>query len=384
MVGKMEKIDKGIFISSLLMMGFGIVFVYSSSFALAQQKFGGSDFFLARHIIRVFLALACFVAFINIDYHIIGRSGNPVYIITVALLIYLLTLPDSTAINGAKRWLSIGYFRFQVSELARIVVILAVANQSEKLGMRIREGKIFIKELIKICVLCGLIMPQPDFSTAILIGLIGLCLLFVAGAKILHILGVILVFVPIMIFAITKSPYRHERVMAFINISGTKDNIGYQVNQSLIGLGHGGFFGVGLGQGEQKYFYLPEPHTDFVFSILGEEIGFIGLIIVISIFCFMIYRGMRIALKAPDRMGQILAFGLTLILGGYVILHAFVNTGIVPTTGVPLPFLSYGGMSLIFTMAGMGILLNISSQTCDMKAYRENSIRDLSKRKTNK
>jgi len=362
MIDKIAKMDKGIFLISLLLMGFGIVFVYSSSFAIAHDKFGGSDFFLGRHIIRALIALVCFFVFLMVDYHSLGRYSNIAYVIAVVLLVYTLTLPDSLAINGAKRWAHFGFFRFQVSEFARIALILVLALHIEKFGDRIREGSVFIQQLIKISVICGLIVLEPDFSTAVIIGCVGLSLLFVAGAKILHIGGIVLAFIPVMIMTILTSPYRLQRLMGFMNMSGNKDGVAYQTYQSLIGLGHGGLLGVGLGQGEQKYFYLPEPHTDFVFSILGEEVGFIGLCFVFLLFGVLLYRGMRIASRAPDKMGQSMAFGLTLILGLYVILHAFVNTGIVPTTGVPLPFLSYGGMSLIFTMSSMGILLNISSQ----------------------
>jgi cell division protein FtsW len=164
------------------------------------------------------------------------------------------------------------------------------------------------------------------------------------------------------VFAIS-APYRLRRITGYLHVSEHKDNIGYQAYQALIGLGNGGIFGVGLGEGGQKYFYLPEPHTDFVFSILGEEIGFVGLLAVLAIFGFIIYRGMKIAYNAPDKMGQLMAFGFSFILGMYVIVHACVNTGIIPTTGIPLPFLSYGGMSLVFTMSSMGLLLNISSQS---------------------
>lgn len=359
--------DKVIFLLTLLMMGFGIVFVYSSSFAIAQQKFGGSDFFLARHIIRVLLALVCFFVFINIDYHTLGKYSNVAYITAVIMLIYVLALPEGAAINGAKRWISLGSVRFQVSEFARIVLIIALAMQVQKLGERIREGKIFIQQIIKIGVICGLIIIEPDFSTALIIGCIGLCLLFVSGARMLHLLGIVCAFIPLVILSLVTSPYRQQRLMGFLNMADMKDSVGYQAYQALIGLGHGGLFGVGLGQGEQKYFYLPEPHTDFVFSILGEEIGFAGLLVMFLIFGILLYRGMRIASRAPDKMGQVMAFGLSLMLGIYIILHAFVNTGIVPTTGVPLPFLSYGGMSLIFTMSSMGILLNISSQLQDVK-----------------
>jgi cell division protein FtsW len=366
-IDRIAKMDKVIFLLTLLMMGFGIVFVYSSSFAIAQQRFGGSDFFLARHIIRVILALICFFVFINIDYHILGKYSNAAYIVAVVMLIYVLALPDSSAINGAKRWISLGFIRFQVSEFARIVLIITLAAQIHKLGERIREGGIFTQQIIKIGIICALIIVEPDFSTALIIGCIGLCLLFVSGAKMVHLLGIVGAFIPVVLLSLLTSPYRQQRLMAFLNTAEMKDGVGYQTYQSLIGLGHGGLFGVGLGQGEQKYFYLPEPHTDFVFSILGEEIGFVGLMVMFFIFGILLYRGMRIASRASDKMGQVMAFGLSLMLGIYVILHAFVNTGIVPTTGVPLPFLSYGGMSLIFTMSSMGILLNISSQLQEVK-----------------
>ncbi len=371
MTERFTKIDKGILITSLLMLGFGIVFVYSSSFAIAKQNFGGSDYFLARHIIRAVFALVCFVVFMNIDYHVIGKYSGIAYIIAIVMLVYVLILPDSTAINGAKRWISIGAIRFQVSEFARMVLIITLAVQFDKYGDRIREGKVFIQQIVRIGIICILIMAEPDFSTALLIGCITLCILFVSGAKTLHIVGIICSIIPFAIIAVTTSAYRYKRVLGFINRTETKENIGYQAYQSLIGLGHGGFFGTGLGQGEQKYFFLPEPHTDFVFSILGEEVGFVGLLVVFALFSVIVLRGMRIALKAPDKMGQVMAFGLTFMVGIYVVLHACVNTGIVPTTGLPLPFLSYGGMSLIFTMSSMGILLNISSQVCDMSISKK-------------
>lgn len=366
MTERFARIDKGILITSLLMLGFGIVFVYSSSFAIAKQNFGGSDYFLARHIIRAAFGLVCFVVFINIDYHTIGKYSGVAYILAVIMLVYVLTSSSGAAINGAKRWISIGIFRFQVSEFARMVLIITLAVQFEKVGDRIREGKVFIQQVIRIGIVCLLIMAEPDFSTAMLIGCISLCILFISGAKTLHIMGIFVSIIPLAIIAVATSSYRLKRVLGFLNMSETKENIGYQAYQSLIGLGHGGLFGTGLGQGEQKYFFLPEPHTDFVFSILGEEIGFIGLVVVFALFSIIVFRGMRIALKAPDKMGQVMAFGLSFMIGMYVILHACVNTGIVPTTGLPLPFLSYGGMSLIFTMISMGILLNISSQVRNM------------------
>ncbi|MFP4416807.1 MAG: putative lipid II flippase FtsW [Chitinispirillaceae bacterium] len=359
---KRNGIDAGILISSLLLLGLGIVFVYSSSFALAQQRFGGADFFLGRQLIRALLGLIALTVFINVDYHALGKASHIGYIAAVVLLVYVLLLPESQAINGAKRWVRIGFLRFQVSEFARIAMIILLAKQAQLKGYTIREGRVFVEQVIKIGLLCFLVVLEPDFSTAALIGVVGMALLFISGAKVWHIAAVGVVCLPVAAMAVAFSPYRRMRLLGHLHLTEHKSDLGYQTYQALIGLGHGGIFGVGLGQGNQKLFYLPEPHTDFVFSILGEEIGFVGLLAVLGIYSFIVVRGLKIAMRAPDRMGQVMAFGITFVLALYVILHACVNTGLVPTTGLPLPFLSYGGMSLVFTMCSIGILLNISSQ----------------------
>ncbi|MBD3391245.1 MAG: putative lipid II flippase FtsW, partial [Chitinivibrionales bacterium] len=356
------RIDFGILICTLLLLGFGVVLVYSSSFPLAQQRFGGADFFLARQVVRALLGVVCFIVFINIDYHVLCRYSHVLFISALALLVLVLAMPESMAVNGAKRWIHVGFMRFQVSEFARIALIVALARQFEELGDRIREGRVLMQQIFRILLVCGLIVLEPDFSTALLLAVISFALLFVAGASIWHLSGLGLAVIPAVLLAIASTPYRRERILGFLHMSNHKQDIGYQAYQALIGLGNGGLFGVGLGGAERKLFFLPEPHTDFVFSILGEEIGFVGGLIVLGIFAFMLYRGMRIALRAPDKAGQLMAFGITFALGAYVVLHAAVNIGLVPTTGVPLPFLSYGGMSLVFTLSSMGILLNISSQ----------------------
>jgi cell division protein FtsW len=272
-------------------------------------------------------------------------------------------MPDHHAINGAKRWVSLGFIRFEVSDFARIALIIIMAKQCEQLNDRLREGKVFLRELGKAGVICALILMEPNFSTTLIMGILAVAILFVAGARLSHLSMIALAGLPLAIVVATQAHYRVKRLLGFLNFENHKGDLGYQAYQALIGLGNGGIFGVGLGQGEQKLFYLPEPHTDFVFSILGEEIGFIGLVVVLAIFGFIIYRGMRIAMRANDRMGQVMAFGFSFVLAMYVVLHAFVNAGLAPTTGVPLPFLSYGGMSLVFTMISLGILVNISGQT---------------------
>jgi len=368
MMERLKKLDVGILFATLVLVVFGIVFVYSSSFAVAEHRFGGGDFFLSRQAFRAVLGLLCFLVFTVVDYHVFGRIGGVLYIGSVLLLVYVLTLPEEAAVNGAKRWVKIGVFRMQVSEFARMGLLIMLAKQLSTMGDRIKEWGVFLKMIMLIGVVCGLVVLEPDFSTAALIAGISLTVLFVAGARVTHLAALGISVIPMAVVAITSTPYRRQRLMGFLHMESHEQDLGYQTQQSLIGLGNGGMFGVGLGQGEQKLMFLPEPHTDFLFSILGEEIGLIGLLIVFAIYGFLIYRGMRVARHAPDAMGRFLAFGFTFTIATYVMVHAMVNTGLVPTTGVPMPFLSYGGMSLVFAMSAMGILLNISTQTMDRTA----------------
>jgi cell division protein FtsW len=359
---RLARMDVGIFAAVLALLGFGVVLVYSSSFAIAQDRFGGAGFFLERQVVRVLLALICFVVCINVDYHVWGKLGRVGFVLSLVLLTLLLLLPDRFEINGAKRWLVIGSQRFQVSDFARLALIVLIAGSVEQVGDGIRQWRVFLTMVAKIAAICALIAMEPDFSTAFVIGAISLALLFVAGARVTHIAGVVLATLPFIAAGLLLTPYRRERLLSYLDHASKSDAVGYQTQQALIGLGNGGLFGVGLGQGKQKYFYLPEPYTDFAFSNLGEEIGFVGLIAVFLVFGFIVYRGFRIALLAPDRMGRLMAFGVSLMVAVYVLVHAAVNVGVMPTTGVPLPLLSYGGVSIILTVASLGVLLNISSQ----------------------
>lgn len=362
MSNRMARMDFGLFCVVLLMLGFGIVIVYSSSFALAQWRFGGSDFFLARQTIRAFLALASFMFFINVDYHIWGRMSNIFYLLSVVLLIAVLVHPGSQAINGARRWISIGPVNFQVSELARMALVMVLARNCEEAGTEIKNWNVLTRCLILTAIVCGLILLEPNYSTCLLLGITAMSMLFLSGANIVHLGGIMASMIPVAILLVLNAPYRLARLQGFLKMSSEQAGLSYQATQSVIGLGNGGLFGVGIGKGAQKFFYLPEPHTDFAISIIGEEIGFVGLVILLAMFVFIVYRGMKISLHAPDRLGQLMAFGFTFIVAAYTLTHLFVGTAMMPTTGIPLPFLSYGGMSLVFMMSSMGILLNISSQ----------------------
>ena len=368
MTNNIGKMDLGLFVATLTLLGFGIVLVYSSSFVVATDpKYGGSgpDYFFSRQVIRALLAVVCFTFFINIDYHFFSKYSGAIFIVAVVLLVYVLLLPDNHAVNGAKRWITLLGVRFQVSDFARMALILLLAKKCGEDDADFSNWRALVPHYLRIGILCCLVVMEPDFSTTVIILVTAFAMLFMGGAKVRHILGTVALAVPVAVVMVLRTPYRMNRVTGFMNLDAHSGNLGYQVTQSLIGFGRGGLFGAGLGKGEQKHFYLPEPHTDFILSVLGEEFGFIGVMVILLIFAYVIFRGFRISLKAPDRTGQLIAFGFTLVVALYVLVHSCVVTGLVPPTGIPMPFLSYGGMSLIFMMSSMGILLNISSQITD-------------------
>jgi cell division protein FtsW len=361
MISRGAKMDTGLFVATLLLLGLGIVLVYSSSFAVAYGKNIGANYFLFSQVSRALLAVLLFTFFINVDYRFLSRYSGFIYVCAVVLLASVLFLPESQAINGAKRWITLFGVRFQVSDFARMALIIFLAKKCGDDGAEFDGWRSLIPHYIRIGLICALVVLEPDFSTGVIIACIALAMLFVAGVRPRYLLGTALAMLPLIVILIKSAPYRMKRLAGFMNMHEQGQGAGYQVAQSLVGLGRGGFLGAGLGKGEQKYFYLPEPHTDFILSVLGEEFGFIGVMLVFLIFAFIVYRGFSISMNAPDRTGQIMAFGFTMAIALYMLVHASVVTGLLPPTGIPMPFLSYGGMSLIFTMSSVGILLNISS-----------------------
>jgi cell division protein FtsW len=281
----------------------------------------------------------------------------------IILLALVLAMPESSVVKGAKRWISFGPVTFQVSEFARIVLIVNLAKKLSESKETIGTWQGLIPHIVKIGIIAGLIIAEPDFSTAAIVTCIGLGMIFVAGGRLGHLLSFCGLGAAVSLLAVLTSSYRFERVKAFMNLSEYEQTTGYQTMQALIGLGNGGFFGTGIGKGEQKFFFLPEPHTDFTFAIIGEEVGFIGLIVVLILAGILVFKGLQIAKNCGDLTGKLMAFGFSCSIAVYILLHSAVNTGLVPVTGVPFPFLSYGGMNLIFTMISLGILLNISTHS---------------------
>jgi len=335
--------------------------VYSSSAVSAYVNFNDSYYFLKRQIIWVTLGIIAMLFTLNLDYHVWRKLAAPILIVTLILLILVLIPGLGKVVNGARRWLGFGSLYLQPSEIAKLSMVLfssaSLARHQEKITSFVKG---LVPQLLILLLVFGLILKEPDLGTALAIGGTVFVLLFTAGAKLSHLTSLGLVGVVGIIAAIILEPYRLKRLLAFSNPWADPLDTGYHIIQSLYALGSGGLFGVGLGRSREKFLYLPEPHTDFIFAILGEELGFIGTITVILLFFLFAWRGFKVAISAPDIYGSILAAGLTTMIIMQALMNIAVVTASMPVTGIPLPFISFGGSALIFTLAGVGILLNIS------------------------
>jgi len=355
-------IDRMAFVVMMVLIGIGIVMVYSASLEVAKLKYHSSAFFLGKQLIRIGFAFVLFYLVLNTDYRWIADKNRIFIMIAFGFLLYLLLSNGISSIKGAKRWISLGGLTIQPSDMARLVVIIYMARMLVKNEKALQEGLLepLLSMLALPAVTAVLIIFQPNFSTAFILSMIVFTMLFAGGLRMRYIAFMGTLSIPVILYVVLKTPYRLARLKAFLHPESHAGS--YQALQSLIGLGSGHVFGVGLGESSQKLLFLPEPYTDFVFSILGEEFGFVGIVLVFALFGLLVYRGYRIALNAPDRLGYYLALGITASITYYVFIHACVVSVLMPTTGIPLPFLSYGGSNLLFNMIAMGILLNISGQ----------------------
>jgi cell division protein FtsW len=300
----------------------------------------------------------------RVSYTQLRKWAYPGMLLSFVLLSLLLVPHLGMRRGGATRWLNLFGFSFQVTELVKISVVIFLAHLLTRKAHQLKDfSKGVLVPLIATSIAILLILLEPDFGTAVIIATILLLMLFIAGAQIKHLSLLVAAFIPVGVALIFYKGYRLTRLTAFLDPWKDADNTGFQIIQSLLSFGSGGTFGVGIGDGMQKLFYLPEPHTDFILSIIAEESGFIGVAIVIVMFAVFAFRGFMIALKAPDLFGTLLAAGLTMV----IVMEAFINIagvmGLIPLKGLVLPFLSYGGTAFIMTMTAVGILLNISTQT---------------------
>jgi cell division protein FtsW len=342
---------------------FGVVMVYSSSSIMAAKKFHDGFYFLKRQGIYTLLGAGAMIWAMRVDYHVWKKYAVPILIGCLILLVAVLIPGIGDSAGGSSRWIRLPGFSFQPSEMAKIAFIMYMAYSLDKKQDKVRFFSTgFLPYMVVLAVMLLLLLKQPDLGSSMVLGAVAMIMLFAAGTRLSYILSMVLLALPFLYYAIMNVDYRRRRIMAFLNPWEDPTNTGFQIIQSWIAVGTGGLFGQGLGEGKQKLFYLPEAHTDFIFSVVGEELGFVGFMVISSMFFLLIMRGIRVALYAEDNFGRSLAFGISSLIG----LEAFVNiavvTGIFPTKGLALPFISYGGSSLIITLFAVGILLNISSR----------------------
>ena len=338
----------------------GFLMVYSSSYPDGYYKFNGQPFyFLKKQVFAAIIGLVAMIFFSNIHYKIYGRLNKVILIACIASA--LLTLVIGVASNGAQRWINIAGLNVQPSEIIKIGGVLYMADFFDKNRKHIGEFKKgFVPSMVAIGLFCGLIAIQDDLSTAIILGLTLIVMFFCAGAKIKHLVMTVLAGVAGVVVLIAMQPYRITRVIVFFDPFKYMQNEGWQIVQSLYALGTGGLFGMGIGKSRQKFFYLPEPYNDFIFSIIGEELGFIGCVVIMLLFVIFAWRGLRIAMNSIDFYGGMVALGMTTLVLVQFLIHIAVSTSSMPPTGRALPFISAGGSSLLFLLISMGILLNIS------------------------
>ncbi len=349
-------------VTLLLLMG--LIMVFSASSMIAKFEYHNMLFFFQKQIVWGALSLVFMVGFSKLDYKILKRHGLPLLLLMVSIVLLLGLFAFGAYSHGARRWYRLGFIRFQPSEFAKLSVIIYTAYYLSVKENRLKDWK---KGLLPLISLVGLtvllIYPQPDLSTSLMILMIAGALIFVSPVPLRHLLAVLLAAVPFAIFTLIRNPYQWGRVQHWWTALHDPAHAAYQLKQSLIGLGRGGFLGHGLGQSVQKFLFLPDSHTDFIFSIVGEEFGFLGTTLILLLFLLIFFRGIAITRRVHDKFGRYLALGITL----NIVLYAFINAGVVsallPTTGLPMPYFSYGGSSLLFLSIATGILLNISRHT---------------------
>jgi cell division protein FtsW len=346
----------------LFLVGIGIVMVYSASSALAMKKFGSDYYFLKKQAMFALVGICALVLGRHVPYRVYRPLAYPLLVIALVLLAAVLLSPLGVTAGGSSRWLRLGPLRFQPSEFARFAMIVYMAYSLEKKADRIKDFSIgFMPHVVVLGVVAVLVLKQPDFGSVVILAALTWLMMFVGGVRLLY-LGSSCVLLGLAgLYFISLAGYRVRRLLSFLDPWQYSSDAGYQIVHSLMAFGTGGWWGAGIGKGYQKLFYLPEPHTDFIFSVIGEELGFAGVLGIIGLYLLIVWKGIRIARQAPDLFGCYLAVGLTAALGLQIGINMGVTMGLLPTKGLTLPFLSYGGTSLVLNMATIGILMNISA-----------------------
>ncbi len=352
--------DVNLLFPVLFLVGIGIVMIYSASSTLALKRFGNEYYFLNKQAVFAMAGILVLVFYKHFPYRLFNILAYPVLLIAIVLLVATVFSGFGYSVGGSRRWLHFGNFSIQPSEIARLAIVIYMAYSLNKKGYKLEDFYIgFLPHMLVLGIFSIMLLFQPDFGTIIILGLLTWIMLFVGGARILHLFSSFLLLLPVLYFFMISAEYRMKRILSFLHPWQYPSDEGYQITHSLMAFGTGGLWGTGIGKGYQKLFYLPEPHTDFIFSVIGEELGLIGVMLILGLYILIVWRGIHIARNARDLFGSLVALGLTSSLGLQVCINMGVTLGLLPTKGLTLPFLSYGGTSLLINMASIGILMNI-------------------------
>lgn len=360
---KRKSPDFVLFITVMCLLSIGVIMVLSASEYKTLIYYNDSFYYFKRQLLWSLLGLTAMFIMINFDYRRLRQYIMPFLAVSFISLMLVLVPGIGREVGGATRSIGIGPIPFSPAELVKLSIIIFTAYGLSRGRERVKDVRGIAPYLIVLILACGLIMKQPDLGTTLSLAGIVIIMIFAAGASLKHLGSIALAGVLAVISAIFLEPYRLQRLMAFRDPWADPQDTGFQIIQGLYAIGSGGLFGLGLGQSKQKFLYLPENHTDFIFAIIGEELGFIGATLVIMLFILFIWRGLKIAVTSQDPFASLLATGITAWVGVQAFMNIGVVTGSLPITGIPLPFISFGGTSLLFTMAAVGILLNISRFT---------------------
>ena len=358
--------DRVLLVAILLLLMGSVVMVYSSSSVVALTTYDDPAFFMKRQIMWAVLGLALMTITMRIDHRLLSNRRVVIALLVLSLVLLAATLVPGVGrmINGSRRWLRLGMFSFQPSELAKVALAVYMSYYIAKKGERIRDFK---NGLVPAYVVTGIFLlvalRQPDFGAAMTLAGVAGIMLFAGGANIIHLGATVAAALPLVYFAVAHSAYRSRRIFSFLDPWADPQGAGHQIIQSYLAFGSGGVFGRGLGEGRQKLLFLPERHSDFIYAVIGEELGLIGALVVLVLFVVILWRGVRIALSAYDGFSRMLALGITLLISVQGMINMAVVTGLLPTKGIALPLVSYGGSSLVVTMAALGVLLNISKES---------------------
>ena len=353
--------DRTVLVVTYLLTLIGLIIMFSASGVMAETRYGDATFFLKRQSLWLLLGLMVLHWVAQRDYTMWQTLAPYGLVLTFALLVLVLIPFLGTQVNGARRWLRVAGFSIQPGEIAKLSIVLYLASflvRKEQALVTFSRG--MLAPMAVVGLFAGLLLLEPDMGTAVVLTLLLFGLLFLGGARIPHLLVMAVLLLAVAYMLIMQSDYRRRRLLNFLDPWQDPTDAGFQLTQSFVALGNGGLFGVGLGEGRQKLFFLPEAHADFVLALVGEELGFLGTGLLIGLFAVLIVKGFKIAGRAPDAFGRHLAGGVTLLVGIQVLINMSVVSGLLPTKGLTLPFVSYGGSSLIVSLAAIGILLSIS------------------------